>query len=173
MISDEVLFSSLTNSRIGTIEDASDTSIKPEDVIPLIMHSLNNNDIPNKDSGLKLVWGFSSEITKHIFKYNITEFIELCHETANEFPTSFYGIAMNGKSWEVETDINRVGGENGWIATQVMKSISSDGRMRRWQWELRKNKRPPNLDCWRIENIASSDRNGDFAATDRGDGWSD
>ena len=173
MISDEVLFSSLTNSRIGTIEDTSDSSIKPEDVIPLIMHSLNNNDIPNKDSGLKLVWGFSSEITKHIFKYNITEFIESCHETANEFPTSFYGIAMNGKSWEVETDINRVGGENGWIATQVMKSISSDGRMRRWQWEMRKNRRPPDLDCWRIENIASSDRNGDFSATDRGDGWSD
>lgn len=149
MISDDVLFSSLTNSRIGTIEDASDSSLKPEDVIPLIMHSLNNND----GEGLLLVWEFSSEITKHIFKYNITEFIESCHETANEFPTSFYGIAMNGKSWEVETDINRVGGENGWIATQVMKSISSDGRLRRWQWELRKNKRPPCLGCWRMRTL--------------------
>ena len=167
MISDEVLFSSLTNSRIGTIEDASDSSIKPEDVIPLIMHSLNNNDIPNKDSGLNLVWGFSSEITKHIFHYNITEFIESCHETANEFPTSFYGVAMYGKAWKVVTDINRVGGKNGWIATQVMKSISSDDRLRRWQWELRKNRRPPDF------QFASSDRNGAFEATDRGDGWSD
>ena len=133
------------------------------------MHSLNNNDLPSKDAGVRLCWEFSSEITKHIFKYNITEFIESCHETANEFPTSFYGIAMNGKSWEVETDINRVGGENGWIATQVMKSISSDGRMRRWQWELRKNRRPPDLDCGGLK----TDRNGVFEATDRGDGWSD
>ena len=101
------------------------------------------------------------------------EFIESCHQTADEFPTSFYGVAMNGISWEIETGINRVGGEDGWIATQVMKSYSSDGRMRRWQFELRKNKRPPCLNCWRIDNIASSDRNGDFEATDRGDGWSD
>lgn len=117
------------------------------------MHSLNNNDLPSKDAGVRLCWEFSSEITKHIFKYNITEFIESCHETANEFPTSFYGVAMNGKSWEVETDINRVGGENGWIATQVLKSISSDGRVRRWQWELRKNRRPPDLDCWRMKTL--------------------
>ena len=101
------------------------------------------------------------------------EFIESCHETADEFPTSFYGVAMFGKSWEIETELNRVGGEDGWIATQVMKSISSDGRLRRWQWELRKNKRPPCLGCWRVETIASSDRNGDFEATDRGTGWSD
>jgi len=101
------------------------------------------------------------------------EFIESCHETANEFPTSFYGVAIYGQSWELETEINRVGGEDGWIATQVMKTISSDGRLRRWQWELRKNKRPPCLGCWKVESIGSSDRNGDFEATDRGDGWSD
>ena len=101
------------------------------------------------------------------------EFIESCHETADEFPTSFYGVAMNGQSWTMETELNRVGGESGWIATQVMKTISSDGRMRRWQWELRKNKRPPCLGCWKIESIGSSDRNGDFEARDRGDGWSD
>jgi len=102
-----------------------------------------------------------------------SEFIESCHETAEEFPTSFYGVAMNGLSWNIETEINRVGGDEGWIATHVMKTISSDGRMRKWQWELRKNKRPPCLGCWKVETIASSDRRGDFEATDRGTGWSD
>lgn len=101
------------------------------------------------------------------------EFIESCHETAAEFPTSFYGAAMKGQSWNLETEITRVGGEEGWIATQVMKTITSDGRLRRWQWELRKNKRPPCLGCWKVENVASSDRNGDFEASDRGTGWSD
>ena len=102
----------------------------------------------------------------------MVEFIESCHETADEFPTSFYGVALNGQSWVIETEINRVGGDDGWIATQVMKKISSDGRMRRWQWELRKNKRPPCLGCWKVENIASSDRNGEFEPSE-GDGWSD
>ena len=101
------------------------------------------------------------------------EFIESCHETAEEFPTSFYGVAINGQSWNIETKVNRVGGESGWIATQVIKTVSSDGRLRRWQWELRKNKRPPCLGCWKIESIGSSDRNGDFEARDRGNGWSD
>ena len=30
------------------------------------------------------------------------------------------------------------------------------------KWELRKNKRPPNLNCWYVESIGSSDRNGEF-----------
>ena len=80
---------------------------------------------------------------------------------------------MNGQSWNMESDINRVGGEDGWIATQVMKTISSDGRTRRWQWELRKNRRPPCLGCWKVENIASSDREGNLQTEGRGTGWED
>jgi hypothetical protein len=80
---------------------------------------------------------------------------------------------MDGLSWNLESNLSRVGSEDGWIATHVMKTISSDGRMRRWQWELRKNKRPPCLGCWYVELIGSSDRHGDFESKDRGDGWSD
>lgn len=80
---------------------------------------------------------------------------------------------MNGQLWQVETGINMIGGEDGWIATQVVKTISSDGRLRRWQFELRKNRRPPCLGCWRIESIASSDRQGNFESQDRGNGWED
>ena len=70
---DEALFSSLTKQgRIGTSADASDPSLRPEEVVPLIMNSLKNNNTPNKDAGLRLVWDFSTDITKHIFKHNIT-----------------------------------------------------------------------------------------------------
>ena len=70
---DEALFSSLTkHGRIGTSADASDPSLRPEEVVPLIMNSLKNNNTPNKDAGLRLVWDFSTDITKHIFKHNIT-----------------------------------------------------------------------------------------------------
>mmetsp|Transcript_10820 Transcript_10820/g.18947 ORF Transcript_10820/g.18947 Transcript_10820/m.18947 type:complete len:245 (-) Transcript_10820:58-792(-) len=183
--SDEDLFIALANDKkmareaeavtdypeSATLKSGIDTN--PEEVVPLIMNALKNNDTPCKNAGLMLVWEFTTDTTKFIFNNNITDFIESCHETAEEFPTSFYGAAMYGQSWDLETEINRVGGKDGWIATQVMKTISSDGRLRRWQWELRKNKRPPDLDCWRVESIGSSDRNGDFEARDRGDGWSD
>ena len=70
---DEALFSSLTkHGRKGTSADASDPSLRPEEVVPLIMNSLQNNNTPDKDAGLRLVWDFSTDITKHIFKHNIT-----------------------------------------------------------------------------------------------------
>ncbi|KAL9191503.1 hypothetical protein ACHAXT_001209 [Thalassiosira profunda] len=148
-------------------------SLAPDEVVPILMNALQNNDVPTKDAGLRLVWAFATETTQYVFDNNRTEFFESCHDTADEFPTSFYGAALHGQSWDLETQINRVGGESGWIATQVMKTISSDGRLRRWQWELRKNRRPPQLGCWKVESIGSSDRNGDFEARDRGTGWSD
>jgi hypothetical protein len=126
------------------------------------MEALKYNDFPTVDAGLKAMWTFAGDTTRHIFEQNRTEFIEMAHETANTLPTSFYGAAMYGKSWAVETPLNQVGGENGWIATQVIRTISSDGRLRRWQWELRKHRRPPNLGCWYVESIGSSDRKGQF-----------
>eukprot|EP00573_Skeletonema_grethae_P003999 CAMPEP_0201705220 /NCGR_PEP_ID=MMETSP0578-20130828/45111_1 /ASSEMBLY_ACC=CAM_ASM_000663 /TAXON_ID=267565 /ORGANISM="Skeletonema grethea, Strain CCMP 1804" /LENGTH=169 /DNA_ID=CAMNT_0048193415 /DNA_START=1 /DNA_END=507 /DNA_ORIENTATION=+ len=72
-------------------------SIKPEEIVPLIMIALKNNDAPDRDAGLKLVWEFATDTTQYVFRNNRTEFIESCHETADEFPTSFYGVAMNGQ----------------------------------------------------------------------------
>ena len=76
---DEALFSSLTKyGRIGTSADTSDPSLRPEEVVPLIMNSLQNNNKPDKDAGLRLVWDFSTDITKHIFKHNITGKKKIC-----------------------------------------------------------------------------------------------
>jgi hypothetical protein len=138
--------------------------LQPQDIPSLLMKALQNNDIPDVDAGLKSVWEFASGTTRYIFDYNRTDFIRSAHETAEQWPTSFYGVAMHGQSWEIESGINRVGGDDGWIATQVMKTISSDGRMRRWQWELRKNRRPPGQGLWLVETIGSSDRKGNFEA---------
>ena len=78
-------------------------------------------------------------------------------------PTSFYGVALHGQSWELEGEMNMVGGgDEPWIATQIMQTVSSDGRLRRWQWELRRHRRPPNLNAWYVESIGSSDREGNF-----------
>jgi len=162
---------SYSSCQIGPITESSfpgagipRPELTPEEIPPLLMQALELNDFPEVDSGLTSVWDFAGETTRHIFQQNMTEFIESAHDTATEMPTSFYGVAMKGKSWSMETDINRIGGESGWIATQVMKTISSDGRLRRWQWELRKHKRPPSLNCWYVESIGSSDRKGQFEA---------
>jgi hypothetical protein len=128
------------------------------------MNALTSNDFPTTDAGLRSMWAFAGDTTRHIFQHNQTDFVDSAHETAREFATSFYGNAMNGQSWKMLTDLTRVGGDEGWIATQVMETVSSDGRLRRWQWELRKNRRPPNLNCWYVESIGSSDRKGQFEA---------
>lgn len=136
----------------------------PEEIPTLLFTALTNNDFPTVDAGLRSLWNFSSDATRHIFQNNFTDFVDSAHQTASEFPTSFYGNAFHGQTWEMETELNRVGGESGWIATQVMKTISSDGRLRRWQWELRKQRRPPNVNCWYVESVGSSDRKGEFEA---------
>lgn len=136
--------------------------LEPSEIPSLLMKALQRNDIPDVNSGLKSMWEFAGGNTQYLFEYNRTDFIDSAHETADQWPTSFYGNALYGQHWEMETEINRVGGHNGWIATQVMKTISSDGRMRRWQWELRQNRRPPNQGVWLVESIGSSDRKGNF-----------
>ena len=47
-------------------------SIKPEEIIPLIMNALKNNDVPDKDAGLRLVWEFATDTTQYVFRNNRT-----------------------------------------------------------------------------------------------------
>ena len=88
------------------------------------MEALKYNDFPTADASLRSVWAYARDTTRHIFPNNHTDFIFIvsAHETADNFPTSFYGIAFHGQSWEMETPLNRVGGDKKsvWIATQVM-----------------------------------------------------
>jgi hypothetical protein len=140
--------------------------LPPEEIPSLLMKSLELNDFPNDDSGLYSLWDFSSGMLRQSCQQNVTAFIEAAHQDADYIPTSFYGMALNGKSWEVETTLNRVGGENGYLATQIVKTVSDDGRMRRWQFMLRKNRRPPHLNCWFVESIGASDRTGNFQVED-------
>ena len=97
--------------------------LPPEELPTLLMNALSWNDFPNVDSGLHSLWAFAGETTRHIFQHNETEFIESAHETARQFPTSFYGNAFYGTSWKMLTPLNRVGGTEGWIATQVMETM--------------------------------------------------
>lgn len=137
-------------------------TLAPADIPPLLMHALSDNDAPTTDSGLHAIWAFAGDTTRFIYKNNVTEFIEDAHATA-ELPTSFYGVAMNGKAFVMEGELNLVGEPDAaWIATQIMRTVSCDGRMRRWQWELRKHRRPPNLGAWYVESVGSSDRKGNF-----------
>jgi hypothetical protein len=140
--------------------------LPPEGIPSLLMLAIRHNDSPERDAGLKSMWEFAGDTTRHLFRNNVTDFIQSAHETAEIWPTSFYGAAMHGQHWEMETPLNRVGGHDGWIATQVMKTVSLDGRVRRWQWELRKHRRPPILNTWYVESIVSSDRKGNFEAED-------
>ena len=104
----------------------------------------------------------------------LADFVESALETRDQFPTSFYHVAMDGNcTWETGTI--RVGGEGGWIATRVMASVSTDGRKRRWQWEMRRRRGyvAPGDNPWYVESIGSSDRKGEFHPEGGGDGGGD
>jgi hypothetical protein len=138
-------------------------SLSPDELPCLLMDALKMNDFPDVDAGLRSMWAFAGDSTRFVYKNNMTEFIVDAHETASSLPTSFYGAALYGQAYEMEGNLSMVGsGDDPWIATQIMKTISSDGRMRRWQWELRKHRRPPDLGAWYVESIGSSDRKGNF-----------
>ena len=48
------------------------STLEPEEIVPLLMKALENNNLPEIDAGLTSVWEFSSDTTKYIFKNNIT-----------------------------------------------------------------------------------------------------
>jgi hypothetical protein len=68
------------------------------------------------------------------------EFLKDARETADEFPTSFYGNAMYGRRWSIVREWELAGGDDGWIGTAIVETIASDGRLRNWIWELRKRR---------------------------------
>lgn len=47
-------------------------SLGPEDIVPLLMKALQNNDFPEADAGLVSMWEFTTDTTKYIFNNNIT-----------------------------------------------------------------------------------------------------
>ena len=111
-------------------------SIPPAELPGLLMRALKLNDFPEVDSGLLSMWAFAGDTMRFLYQNNSTEFVKDAHETADSLPTSFYGTAMRGQSWALEGNMTMVGGsDDPWIATQIMRTVASDGRMRRWQWE--------------------------------------
>ena len=84
---DKVLFNTLISEKTASSEVDYDAdkivllhenvkapadSLAPDDIAPLIMYALKNNDTPEKDAGLNLVWEFASDTTQYIFSNNIT-----------------------------------------------------------------------------------------------------
>jgi hypothetical protein len=47
-------------------------SLAPEDIVPVIMKALQNNDFPETNAGLVSMWEFTTDTTKFIFHNNVT-----------------------------------------------------------------------------------------------------
>ena len=48
------------------------SSLRPEEMVPLLMNALKYNDIPHKDAGLVSMWEFATDTVKFIFNNNVT-----------------------------------------------------------------------------------------------------
>ena len=47
-------------------------SLGPEEIVPLLMTALQNNDIPEVDAGLTAMWNFATDTTRFVFQNNMT-----------------------------------------------------------------------------------------------------
>ena len=90
------------------------------------------------------------------------------HESTNALrtTTSVLSNGTRGLCVHAPTRVLRpfalAGGPDGWIGTAVVETVASDDRVRKWIWELRKRRRPPDMGTWYIESIGSSDADGTF-----------
>lgn len=151
-------------SQIGedSLIEGPSTKFHPNDIPRLLMQALEQNDYPYENRGLELLWNFSAEGIHSLYD-DLEEFIMKSHALAKAAPASFYGMALKGSDCSfIYHPLNRVGGENGWIATQIMTGTCPDGRSRNFQIRLIKQRRPPNLNCWVIEGLTGSDHDGTF-----------
>jgi hypothetical protein len=96
-------------------------SLPTRSLPPLLMHALSRNDLLRQDAGVRSIWRFATPTLRFVFRGDEEEFVQKAHETARQLPTSFYGSAMFGLGWEMEGEMRRVGGEDGWIAVQVRR----------------------------------------------------
>ena len=46
-------------------------SLKPEEIAPLLMTALQQNNFPEENSGVTAMWNFSTDVNKFIFKNDI------------------------------------------------------------------------------------------------------
>lgn len=136
---------------------------EPQAIIEGVLAALGHKGDKSVDRALRHIWDhLAGDNFKFVYRdSDVEEFIADARTTAEEFSTSFYGNAINGKRWQIIRDFQTTGAD-GWIGTAVVETISSDDRLRRWIWELRKHKRPPKMGSWFIENIGSSDADGTF-----------
>lgn len=143
-------------TRLPDIADA------PPAMIEAALRALGDRTLP-VNATLERVWSLAGDVMRHYYRDGgVDEFVGDALETAEEFPTSFYGTAINGKGWRVLRPFALAGGPDGWIGTAVVETVASDDRVRKWIWELRKRRRPPDMGTWYIESIGSSDADGTF-----------
>lgn len=82
--SDERLFQALMNRKMKMEQQTKNydpehegagvprSSLRPEEMVPLLMNALKYNDNPHKDAGLVSMWEFATDTVKFIFNNNVT-----------------------------------------------------------------------------------------------------
>ena len=132
----------------------------PGDMVTKLFAALSHPSVHATNATLDRVWDISGESLKWIFNNDRDEFVQSARETADTYPTSFYGSTMRGKSWRLLRPFEVTA--SGWIGTSVVETVTSDGRLRRWICECRQRRRPPDVGTWYIESIGSSAADGTF-----------
>ena len=130
--------------------------ISEEDLVPMLLDCLKNNDKPFIDAGLRTTFAFCTNmITKALSSEE--EFVRNSH-------ASVFGATLNCVDYEME-ELNVVPsrGTTPARASQTCSVVSVDGRRRRFLWLLVQERRPPLQGCWLVDGCIGSDVDGKIA----------
>mmetsp|Transcript_8855 Transcript_8855/g.13035 ORF Transcript_8855/g.13035 Transcript_8855/m.13035 type:complete len:227 (-) Transcript_8855:418-1098(-) len=133
----------------------------PHEIPSLLMKAMEMFNFPHNDAGFISLWEFHTSGMHRTFDNDIYKFMSHSKSVADHAPCSFYGMAPVAARLEF-SPVNHVGGENGWVATQMMTATLNDGRARKFRWVMKKRRGPPNQNFWYVDSIDSSDENGMF-----------
>ena len=86
---------------------------EPQVMIERTLNSLAGDDT---DAALRRTWDLAGDTFRYYYRHDtLDDFIADAKQTSDEFPTSFYGMALTGKRWPVLRPFSVGAGPDGWI----------------------------------------------------------
>jgi len=129
--------------------------IRAEEIIPICLTALQENNSPSPNAGLEVNFNFSSDRCRAALGGDLKAFIQYAKN-----PT--FGTMINCSDWEILNVGPSIPGTatRGAMKTVLVKVTpmrsSEDGSekpSRKFLWTLQKERRPPRANCWLIHEV--------------------
>ena len=125
----------------------------PTEVLQMCMDGLMENNEPYSNAGIEICWNFSSDQCRAAHQGSFEKFIE--------FATPAFSHMANAEGWTLHSKGALIEGTatRGPMQSFLVSVVSKSGmEERNVHWVLQRERRPPNQDCWLIQECRSSEK---------------